>query len=149
MESNSEIVDVLEQLIETCKDGEMGYKDAAEHITQPYLRTLFTEQSTERARFVRELEAELARTGEPVKKESGSVSGAMHRAWIDLKSNLGAGDKSILASVEQGEDNAKAAYEEALKKELPSQTLAVIRQQSQSIRSAHDKVKSLRDSVAA
>jgi hypothetical protein len=37
--------------------------------------------------------------GKMEKKESGTVAGALHRAWIDTKVGLGAGDKSILESV--------------------------------------------------
>ena len=104
-------VSVVEKLIETCKDGQNGYRDAAEHVTQPDLRSFFQEQSLERAGFVQELESELPRLGKAEKKESGSVAAAIHRAWIDTKANLGGGDKSILESVEQGEDSAKDTYE--------------------------------------
>src|SRR5581483_4325224 len=96
--------DVVEKLIETCRDGENGYRDAAEHVKSPQLKQWFEQQSGERSRFAQELESLLSEIGERSKKESGSVSAAMHRAWIDLKSNLGGGDKAILSSVEQGED---------------------------------------------
>ncbi|PYX37244.1 MAG: hypothetical protein DMG75_07685, partial [Acidobacteria bacterium] len=89
MMNQDDPISVLETLIETCRDGEKGYKDAAEHVKRPDLKAFFAEQSVERGRFARELEAELARLGKPGKKESGSVAGAMHRAWIDTKANLG------------------------------------------------------------
>ena len=38
----------------------------------------------------------------------------MHRAWIDTKVALGGGDKTILESVEAGEDRAKEAYQKAI-----------------------------------
>jgi len=140
---------VLETLIETCRDGEKGYKDAAEHVKRPDLKAFFAEQSVERGRFARELEAELARLGKPGKKESGSVAGAMHRAWIDTKANLGGGDHTILESVERGEDSAKEAYEKALNASLPSEVQMIVRRQAEGIRRAHDKVKSMRDTLAA
>ncbi|HEU0049448.1 MAG TPA: DUF2383 domain-containing protein, partial [Nitrososphaera sp.] len=56
-------VSVVEKLIETCKDGQNGYRDAAEHVTRPDLRSFFQEQSLERARFAQELESELPRLG--------------------------------------------------------------------------------------
>ena len=106
MDENNAI-SVVENLIETNKDGQKGYQDAAAHVKRADLKTYFNEQSLERSRFAGELEAELVRLGKPDKKVSGSASAAMHRAWIDTKVALGGGDKSILESVEKGEDNAK------------------------------------------
>lgn len=45
---------------------------------------------------------ELNRDGEP--DNTGSVGGALHRGWIDMKSALGGGDHAILAATETGED---------------------------------------------
>ena len=149
MMNQDDPISVLETLIETCRDGEKGYKDAAEHVKRPDLKAFFAEQSVERGRFPRELEAELARLGKPGKKESGSVAGAMHRAWIDTKANLGGGDHTILESVERGEDSAKEAYEKALNASLPSEVQMIVRRQAEGIRRAHDKVKSMRDTLAA
>jgi uncharacterized protein (TIGR02284 family) len=144
----NDVNSVVEKLIETCKDGQKGYRDAAEHATRPDLKTFFQEQSAERGRFAQELETLVTgKAGE--KKESGSVAGAMHRAWIDVKANLGGGDHTILESVEQGEDSAKEAYEKALASNLGPEVEAVVRRQAQSVRGAHDRVKNLRDSLAA
>lgn len=140
---------VLEKLVETCRDGENGYRDAAEHVKRPDLKSYFQEQGKERAQFARELESELSRVGKAEKKESGSVSAAMHRAWIDIKANLGGGDKGILESVEQGEDNAKETYEKALTASLPHECELIVRRQADRVMTAHDKIRSLRDSIAA
>jgi uncharacterized protein (TIGR02284 family) len=142
-------VSVIEDLIETCKDGQRGYQDAASHVKRSDLKTYFNEQSLERARFAGELEAELIRFGKPDKKVSGSVGGTLHRAWIDTKVSLGAGDKSILESVEAGEDKAKESYGKALSGSLPANLTELIRKQAASVQRAHDKVKSLRDTAAA
>jgi uncharacterized protein (TIGR02284 family) len=140
---------VLEDLIETCKDGQKGYQDAASHVKRSDLKTYFNEQSLERARFGGELEAELIRLGKPDKKVSGSVGATLHRAWIDTKVALGAGDHSILESGEAGEDNAKKSYEKAVTSDLPENLAQIVRRQAASVQSAHDKVKSLRDMAKA
>src|SRR5437879_12880656 len=131
MMNQDDPISVIEKLIETNRDGEKGYKDAAEHIKRPDLKAFFIEQSTEGGRFARELEAELARLGKPGKKESGSVAGAMHRAWIDTKANLGGGDRTILESVERGEHSAKEAYEKALNASLASEVHVIVRRPSE------------------
>jgi len=140
---------VVENLIETNKDGQKGYQDAAQHVKRSDLKTYFNEQSLERARFADELDVELARLGKPDKKVSGSASAAMHRAWIDTKVALGGGDKTILESVEKGEDDAKDTYNKALTGSLPGKLMEIVRRQSASVQRAHDKVKMLRDSAKA
>jgi uncharacterized protein (TIGR02284 family) len=142
-------ISVIENLIETCKDGQKGYQDAATHVKRPDLKTYFNEQSLERARFAGELEAELIRLGKPDKKVSGSIGGTLRRAWIDTKVSLGGGDKTILESVEAGEDNAKEAYQKAITDDLPENIAQIVRRQAASVQAAHDKVKSLRDAAKA
>ena len=146
---NDKTLSVLEDLIETCKDGQKGYQDAAEHAKRPDLKTFFNEQRLERGRFAEELRQELSRLGEPDKKPSGSVSAAMHRAWIDTKVALGGGDKTILESVEAGEDTAKESYAKALAEPLPSNVAEIVRKQAASVQKAHDRVKMLRDQAKA
>jgi len=145
MESN---VSIIKKLIQTCKDAEKSYLDAAEHVEGAALKTLFQEQSSERERFARELRAGLATMSELITTESGSISAAIHRAWTDLKANLHSDERSILVSVEQGEDTAREAYDEALKAPLTGKILRLVQQQAQSIRFAHDKAKSLLDACA-
>jgi uncharacterized protein (TIGR02284 family) len=142
-------VSVVENLIETCKDGQKGYQDAAQHAKRSDLKAYFNEQSAERDRFAQELQAELSKLGKADKKVSGSVAGALHRAWIDTKSALGGGDKTILESVEKGEDNAKETYQKALSGSLPASVSEIVRRQAASVQKAHDKVKSLRDTAEA
>lgn len=145
MADQNDIRDILQDLIETARDGQEGYREASEHVKDPEVRSFFLEQSLERARFAGELEDLLREFGESNPDRSGSAAGALHRKWIDAKSALGGGDRTILESVEQGEDSAKNAYEKALSASLPSNVLEVVRRQAESVRAAHDHVKMLRD----
>lgn len=145
----NKVTSVLEDLIQTCKDGQKGYQDAAQHVKRIDLKAYFNEQNLERAGFAAELQTELIRLGEPGKKVSGSVSGTLRRAWIDTKVSLGGGDKTILESIEAGEDSAKESYQKALSGTLPSDIAEIIRGQAAKVQQAHDKVKSLRDTAAA
>src|SRR5215813_8950176 len=127
---NDKTLSVLEDLIETSKDGQKGYQDAAEHVKRADLKTYFNEQTLVRAKFAEELRSELSRLGKPDKKPSGTVAGAMHRTWIDTKVALGGGDKTILESVEAGEDRAKETYKKALTGALPASLLEIVRRQA-------------------
>lgn len=148
MDENNAI-SVVENLIETNRDGQKGYKEAAEQVKRPDLKTYFSDQSIERGRFAMELQAELAKLGKPDKKVSGSAGGAMHRAWIDTKVALGGGDKSILESIEAGEDKAKDTYNKAFTGALPASLTEIVRRQAASVQRAHDKVKMLRAEAKA
>jgi uncharacterized protein (TIGR02284 family) len=142
---NERVIQVLTQLVETSRDGQRGYREAAENIENPELRAFFNDQSIERARFAGELESQIERLGEGDIKEIGSVGSALHRAWMGLKSSLGGGDHAILNSVESGEDAAKEAYEKALHEPLPNNIMLIVQRQAASVVAAHDHVKALRD----
>jgi uncharacterized protein (TIGR02284 family) len=148
MDENNAI-SVVENLIETNRDAQKGYQDAAQHVKALDLKTFFNEQSAERARFAQELQAELAKLGKPDKKVSGSAGGALHRAWIDTKANLGGGDKTILESMEAGEDKAKDTYNKALSGTLLPSLAEIVRRQAVSVQRAHDRVRMLRDQAKA
>ena len=147
---NKEVQKTLQGLVEVCRDGQRGYLEAAEHITDPELRSFFNKESLERARFAGELETELRGLGEAdaAKDSGGSVAGAVHRGWLDLSAAI-AGDDAVLSAVEQGEDAAKKAYEEALREPLPASIEGVVRGHAQAVISAHDHVKLLRDQKKA
>jgi uncharacterized protein (TIGR02284 family) len=153
MVENSNVVDTIRDLIKTCRDGEKGYKEAADHAKSSDLKTRFLQTSNERGRFADQLETELARADQDVKKDvkkdEGHVVGALHRAWIDIKEGLGGGDHAVLAWLEQGEDYAKGKYEKALKEALPPSAIIIVREQFQSILRDHDQIKSMRDSSKA
>jgi len=147
MANQDDARNVIQDLIETLRDGQNGYREAAEHIKDSEIRSFFQEQSLERARFAGELEDLIREFGESNPDRSGSVAGTLHRKWIDAKAALGGGDHTILESVEQGEDSAKKAYENAFNASLPANVLEVVRRQAESVRAAHDHVKLLRDRV--
>ena len=137
--------EILENLISTCKDGETGYLHAASQVKDPELKDFFTAQSAERTRLIGQLAQAAERLGSRSAEASGTVAGVLHRAWFEIKGDLGLGDEAILDSVEQGEDAAKKAYEEALASGLTDEPLAVVQEQAGSIRAAHDRVRDWRD----
>jgi len=144
-EKQQDRIDMIEKLIETCRDGQNGYRDAAEHTNDPELREFFNEQSLARGEFAAALENEVIRLGKHDPDRKGSASAALHRGWLNLKSALGAGDASILSEVERGEDIAKDEYEKAILAKLPEPLGSLIRQQAASVMAAHDRARSLRD----
>lgn len=140
----------LKNLIQILHDGRDGYRQAADNVNESRLKEMFETLATQRAQFARELEPHLADAGEEhPEDEGGTMAGAVHRGWIDLKSAVTRQDAhSILAEVERGEDSAKKAYGDALgEKLLASDVRTIIERQSQEVLRAHDLVRNLRDAT--
>jgi uncharacterized protein (TIGR02284 family) len=146
MAQQKEIISTINNLIETLKDGQEGFKQAAEAVSDTNLKSLLYEFSQQRARFASELQSQAMSLGESEPEESSSTAGAMHRAWINLKSAVTSGDDhAILAECERGEDSAVKEYEEALKIDLPAPLDDIVSREYAEVKSAHDRIKSLRD----
>ncbi|CAM2142225.1 DUF2383 domain-containing protein [Pararobbsia alpina] len=142
-------VSVLNDLIETSKDGEQGFLKAAEDTNDPKLKTLLASRAQECANAARELQARVVELGGKP-EDRGSVSGSIHRGWVDIKSALSSRDNhAILAECERGEDVAKKRYREALDKELPADIRSLIELQFQGVLQNHDRIRELRDQYAA
>ena len=106
---------IIDDLIETLKDGQEGFKQAAEGVKDPQLKAVFDEYSRQRARFAVELRSKAQSADERESEISGSAVGALHRGWINLKSALTRGDDhAILAECERGEDSAVEEFSKAL-----------------------------------
>ena len=111
MEEEKEIVSVIDGLIQTLKDGQEGFKQAAEGVKAPQLKLLFNECSRHRSQFATELQNQARSLGRSQPEESGSAAGTWHRTWINLKSAITSGDDhAILAECERGEDSAVEQY---------------------------------------
>ena len=148
MAQQKEVISTINGLIETLKDGERGFKEAAGAVKDPQLKSLFQEYSQQRHRFATELQSQAHSLGEFKPEESSSTAGAMHRAWINLKSAVTSGDdKAILSECERGEDSAVHEFEEAMHDGLTSPLRDVVSGQYSEIKSAHDRVKHLRDAA--
>lgn len=149
MAANDDIISTLNNLIQTCKDGADGFREAAEGVKSDDLRDLFTRYTQQRAQFATELQDEVRKLGgEP--ETSGSIAASLHRGWINIREALQGNDESaVLNECERGEDVAVDAYQDALKQALPSDIMTIVERQYMQIREAHDRVKSLRNVSSA
>ncbi|MEW6733629.1 MAG: PA2169 family four-helix-bundle protein [Acidobacteriota bacterium] len=144
---NDKVIGVLNDLIEIAKDGQEGFRQAAEKVKNIELRNYFLSQSQQRARMAGELQDEVQLLGGDPDRQ-GSVRGALHRTWIDLKDAVGLdSDHAILSSVESGEDAAVKGYESALRDPLPPKIAQIVERQYINIKATHDQVRALRDST--
>src|SRR5215212_11598323 len=130
MSQQKEIISTINGLIETLKDGQQGFREASEAVKDSRLKSLFSEYSLQRAKFAGELQNEAVSLGEHDPEDSSSTAGAMHRAWINLKSAITAqDDKAILDECERGEDVAVGEYKKAMEQDLASPIKDIISRQ--------------------
>jgi uncharacterized protein (TIGR02284 family) len=137
----------LNELIETLKDGQKGYAEAMTDVEDADLKDTFKKYAAQRASYITELEDQMFKL-DLKPDESSSVTGTVHRAFINLKGLITSKDRhSILAECERGEDYAKKAYETAQQiQDLPAELKAVIEKQAAGIKQGHDEMRALRDS---
>ena len=129
MATNTKAVSILNDLIETCKDGANGFRTAAAAVQNAEAKALFTSRVPIIERAASELQAEVRRLGGEA-ETTGSVAASVHRGWIDLKSAVtGKNEAAIITECERGEQLAVKNYEDALKAELPSETRAIVERQ--------------------
>ena len=144
-----DVIETLNDVLESCRDGEYGFRECAEHVKAQDIKTLLSRHADECRTAGLELVTHIRRLGgEP--DEGGSVSGAMHRGWVSVRGSLsGYTDLAMLDECERGEDAAMARYRNALKEDLPSDIRAVVERQAQGAQRNHDQVKALRNALRA
>ena len=147
----SDTISTLSKLISTCKDGQEGFRLAADAITNDEdLKSLLFSCSLQRSKFAGELQNELISLGEADPAETSHVAAALHRGWIGLKSVVTQRDNhAILAECERGEDVAVADYRKAVNGGLPSPLDELVNSQFQEVLSTHNTIRDLRDQLAS
>ncbi len=147
MSQNSEAISTLNSLIETLKDGQEGFRQAADAVKDSQVKTTLNELSLQRSKFAGELQSEVVKMGEPDPEKTSSTAGALHRAWINLKGALTSqDDHAILAECERGEDSAVSEYKKAMEgNTLMSPARDTVSRQYTDVKAAHDRVKAMRD----
>ncbi|MGH8564889.1 MAG: PA2169 family four-helix-bundle protein [Gammaproteobacteria bacterium] len=143
--TNDEIISTLNDLIETSKDGEYGFRTCAEDVKDMRLKQVFAAAAQRCAEGANELEEQVRLLGGDPDKRS-SVVGTLHRAWVDIKAAItGKDEQGVLEECERGEDAAKKAYEKALEKGLPDNIRSIVQRQYQGVVENHDRVRDLRN----
>lgn len=142
-EINKETVNKFDELISILEDGKLGYTNAAEHVASPTLKTDFLEFARERALFIVELQDEINKLGKSTDTAGGGALGAIHRAWIDIKSSFTSGDnEAIINACITGEEAAIEKYKMVLENnEIGALHRALVAKQLLSIETTLMKIK--------
>lgn len=148
MQTNSRHeIEVLNGLIETALDSAYGYLEAAEDARDPSFKSLFERQAVQRRQVTLALQAEVrALGGKP--RDEGSLLGAAHRVFTNLKNALSGDDRGVVNEVENGEDYIKAKFERALEdEELSMPVRGAISRAYVSVKAGHDQIRDLKHAL--
>lgn len=142
----ADVTSTLNELLETCKDGENGFRTAADKAKEPSLKSLFSKYASQRAGYAQELTSAVSSLGEKP-ASGGHMAAGLHRGWMNLKEALSKDeDKALIFEAEAGEDAAMKAYKEALAKSLPTTVLALVQKQFAGVQEAHGVIRDLKHS---
>jgi uncharacterized protein (TIGR02284 family) len=134
---------VLNHLIETCRDSERGYRAAADLVDGPTLKAQLLDMADERARFANDLVPHAQRLGGD-EAHDGTRAAAVHRRWMDLKARLSPhSDQAVFAEVLRGDEATLRTYQEALEEYLPPTVRDLIEAQEKKVREVHQRLAGL------
>lgn len=136
----------LNDLLEKNYDAEKGFKQASENAKHSGLKSYFNNKARERYDFGHQLKSEIKNFGaEPDK--GGSVTGAAHRTWMEVKSWFAAdNDEAMLEEAIRGEKASVNEYGEVLQEAtLPSSTKDLLITQKNKIEQGLSTIKRLED----
>ena len=138
----------LNDLIEACKNGELGYAEAARLVEDTRLQTVFEGYAKERAGFAHALQAEVEKLGgKPA--ASGTLGAALHRGWMEVKAAATLGDgRAILSACETGEDSAWTQFEHVSDSGISGESRALVDKQWQKIKEAIAHLQHLKKELA-
>ena len=137
----------VKDLLQTLADGIEGFTNAAKSVHDQKLKILFEGYAAERQEMADELVAFSDADGT---ETASTITGALHRGWINLKGALTSGsDHAILAECERGEDHALAVFKKAADGDLPDDARSTAASIATRILAVHNAVKELRDQTAA
>jgi uncharacterized protein (TIGR02284 family) len=133
----------LVRLVEACRDGERGYRQAAKDVQDKGFRFIFQRYAKERAAFADALAKALEPFGVSP-NASGTRMGAIHREWLDASATLARGGaRTILRECQRGDEAAMKLYTAALHAGLPPEIQEMVQDQRASLQSALNEIHSL------
>ena len=144
--NNNEVLSILNELVETCRRGQSGFRNAAEGCQNGEFRRLFNIFSQQRTQFITELQAEVHRLGGETYVGNESVplfgNAIPFRSSATMKS-MPRDEASVIAECQREEAAAVNDYQEALKADLPLDVQYVVKRQYMDIKDAYDRIRIL------
>ena len=145
---SDDTVSQLNHLVEICRNGQQGFRKAAEHSEDAHLRALLADLASQREQFAAQLRYQVAKLGGRP-EDNGTVAGAVHRTWINVRAAMsGDSERALIRECERGERFALASYRLALEHRLHSEAARLVEAQRAQIESAYRRLQDLQRRVS-
>lgn len=142
---NDKVVGTLRELALFIKDGNLGYKKAADETRTAQLKAFCLREAEQRGRFLHELNSIITRFGGDPQTDS-TIKGKLYRQFMDVKAGLtGNDDVSVINNCIFGEEWAIRAVHDALDNELPADVREVVERQHTVCHTALTELKAMKD----
>jgi uncharacterized protein (TIGR02284 family) len=147
---NNRSVDLLNELLELCREGERFYRDAAVKAGSFALRGTFRQMADLRQRLMDDLADEIHARGEQP-SDRRTVLGASRQLFADALAALTLhDDDAYIAELERLEERLLRRYDQAIEAAVSDGVRHVLQRHRITVRAAHERMKALRaQSLAA
>ncbi|MCD6047334.1 MAG: family four-helix-bundle protein [Gammaproteobacteria bacterium] len=126
--------DALNNLLSYLYDSHNGYKECSDEVSDIKLKNLFQDMAQKRANMIADIKQIIPTPLENTTR-NGSITGVLHRTYIDLKSLLTDGDtQAIVEEVKVGENATINKYEQILNQNLPESVKQLLQKQLNEIK---------------
>lgn len=144
-----DVIETVNDLVETCKDGEYGFRRCAERVEAQSLKQTLDRHADECRKSATDLQNIITQLGGTA-ETGGSALGAVHRGWVSVRDALsGNSDAGVLDECERGEDAALERYRSALEEALPPHVRNIVERQYEGVKRNHDEIRALRNHAQA
>ena len=137
-------VSILHHLIDACREGEIGFRRAADHARSKAVKGILTRYALQRSRFAHELEIEVRLLGGP---EKTALSTGAHRR-LSILPDAGSPDATLVSDCERLEQEALATFDDVLRARLPAELASLIRGHQGAISDAQNHLRQLHATLA-
>ena len=147
MKNNDEVfkqkVHALNHLIQICKAGEYGFRQAADELASKEHRTLALSTAFKRHEFAAALEDKVARLG-VTPPDHATVQAGIHRFWMNVRHAINQrNDQAVLDECRRGDESALKAYQDVFEAKSLLEMEEMLRAQFMNIIETRDKLFSM------
>ncbi len=144
-ELSPEVVNTLQDLIQSNLDSRDGFQMAAGAVDDMNLASVFEFFAQQRAMQANDLSKFVSRNGERPRRE-GSYLAIIHRAWAEVRRLLATDDRlAVLEEAVRGEAAILSAYRDAMQAAFGTPAYEMVREQCLHVKAGHDRVVDLCD----
>lgn len=141
--------DLLNELIERCRDGEQFYRDAAVKAGSLALRGTFRQMAELRQRLIDELADQIHARGEQPSDRRTMLGASRHLIAEAMNALTLHDDDVYIRQLEATEHRLLVAYQRAVERIADDGARPVLRRHLLAVRAAHQRMRALREQSLA